>query len=293
MKELITAMHISEARKAGLGSITVPPGALITPQARDDAKSYGIALVTREEPALAPSAVAPVLPDPLGRAVRLPAPEAAPAPVAALAPADAFASAAALAPAAAPTTVFAPAAVTAAAAKNFTASPAAQEPASPAPVQTDLTALAARVLARLNELLAPRGGLAAVSGLEQIIAEVLGQYAGQGGLATPDGPQNTQGLDFARLSAAEGSQPGPRGVELEEAIVPDVDGPGVTRLSWADSAFSWIFENDEVLVVTGGEIAVNGALLRLGEALRVRAGTPLALEARGAASCVCSSWPKP
>ncbi len=45
MKQLITAETIKEARQAGTRQVFVSPGALITPQAKDDAKLYGIALV--------------------------------------------------------------------------------------------------------------------------------------------------------------------------------------------------------------------------------------------------------
>lgn len=41
---VITAYDVSTARKAGQTSIVVPDGALITPQAADDARGYGIAL---------------------------------------------------------------------------------------------------------------------------------------------------------------------------------------------------------------------------------------------------------
>ncbi len=60
MKELITATTISDARKAGLAHIYVSPGALITPQAKDDAKSYGIAILTQEASVSTASSVSPV-----------------------------------------------------------------------------------------------------------------------------------------------------------------------------------------------------------------------------------------
>lgn len=43
-KTVITAFDVTTARKAGQKSIAVPGGALVTPQAADDARDYGIAL---------------------------------------------------------------------------------------------------------------------------------------------------------------------------------------------------------------------------------------------------------
>lgn len=46
---VITAHDVSTARKAGQASIVVPAGALITPQAADDARDYGIALARADQ----------------------------------------------------------------------------------------------------------------------------------------------------------------------------------------------------------------------------------------------------
>ena len=55
MKKVITAQDIRDTRKAGLTSLTHPADAIVTPQARDDARSYGIALqAARTEPEKAP-----------------------------------------------------------------------------------------------------------------------------------------------------------------------------------------------------------------------------------------------
>lgn len=43
-KKVITAFDVDTARKAGLARIAVPDGALVTPQAADDARDYGITL---------------------------------------------------------------------------------------------------------------------------------------------------------------------------------------------------------------------------------------------------------
>lgn len=45
MKKVITAIDISAARKAGATQLVVPAGGIVTPQAADDARGYGITLV--------------------------------------------------------------------------------------------------------------------------------------------------------------------------------------------------------------------------------------------------------
>ncbi len=45
MKPLVTATDVSAARKAGQTSISIPADAIVTPQAADDARDYGIALM--------------------------------------------------------------------------------------------------------------------------------------------------------------------------------------------------------------------------------------------------------
>lgn len=61
MKKVITAIDISTARKAGAKQLAVPAGGIVTPQAADDARSYGINLV-RESGVSAASRPAPVAP---------------------------------------------------------------------------------------------------------------------------------------------------------------------------------------------------------------------------------------
>ena len=250
MKELISAMNISEARKAGLQSISVPPGALITPQARDDARSYGIALVTQEKPIPASIRASAAAVDPQRQFMVL-----AQEPIAAQA---------------VPPISVQPSA------RPFGQSVEGLGGAAPA------ATLAAAVLDRLNALLASRGGVAAFPGLEATIASIIAEFSSQAG---------APGVDAVRLPEKKS----PRGlqgeVEVEEALTPGQEGPGVTRFSWSNSSFAWIFEYDEVLVVTEGRVEAGGLEFFAGEALRVRAGTNLTLTARGDASCVCSSWP--
>ena len=43
-KPIITAHEVREAHKEGRTEMLVPPGAIVTPQARDDARGFGIRL---------------------------------------------------------------------------------------------------------------------------------------------------------------------------------------------------------------------------------------------------------
>ena len=45
VKPIITADEVRKARQEGRAEIAVPPGAIVTPQARDDAGAFGIRLV--------------------------------------------------------------------------------------------------------------------------------------------------------------------------------------------------------------------------------------------------------
>ena len=64
-KPIISAHELREARKAGRTEIVVPFGAIVTPQARDDAREFGIMLVEERSRPVSPSyAAAPVAPVP-------------------------------------------------------------------------------------------------------------------------------------------------------------------------------------------------------------------------------------
>ena len=65
MKKVITAIDISAARKAGATQLAVPAGGIVTPQAADDARSYGINLVREGGSTVSPrSAPAPAFASP-------------------------------------------------------------------------------------------------------------------------------------------------------------------------------------------------------------------------------------
>jgi hypothetical protein len=63
-KTLITAHEVREARKEGRTEIVVPLGAIITPQARDDAGEFGIRLAGETSWSGTPSYGATALPKP-------------------------------------------------------------------------------------------------------------------------------------------------------------------------------------------------------------------------------------
>ena len=64
-KILITAHEVREARKEGRTEIVAPPGAIITPQARDDAGEFGIRLIGETSRPVSPSHVPVALSTPV------------------------------------------------------------------------------------------------------------------------------------------------------------------------------------------------------------------------------------
>ncbi|MDR2696461.1 MAG: hypothetical protein LBC79_08815 [Deltaproteobacteria bacterium] len=60
-KLIISAHEVREAHKEGRTEMPVPPGAIVTPQARDDARDFGIRLV--EEAHCPAASVSAALPD--------------------------------------------------------------------------------------------------------------------------------------------------------------------------------------------------------------------------------------
>jgi len=59
VKPIITAHEVRAARQAGQTEMLLPPGAIVTPQARDDAGQFGIRLVAQASGSEAPCAAAP------------------------------------------------------------------------------------------------------------------------------------------------------------------------------------------------------------------------------------------
>lgn len=300
MKKLITSMDISEARKAGRTGITVPPGALITPQARDDAKNYGIALLDGpQEDACAPQAVAGNNDAPsstaslftAARQIQQPVREIS-LPKASGGIGDSLQSVARRM----------------ARQTSIVSDPANSGQAASPPGSASL---AEQVQQRVTALLSgnPVAGSSALPNLEETIAAVIAESMGAptGNQSNPTS-QQASGTEFTAAAGAPSMASGsgvnfikgpiqasasavPGEVHIEESLLPGTDGPGVTRMHWKDSSFEWTVEFDEVLVVTGGELEAGGITLKPGEALRAKKGSKLTLSAHGSTSCVCSSWP--
>ncbi len=322
MKELITANTISDARKAGVKHIYVTSGALITPQARDDAKQYGIALLMQEQPApnVAPTYTtqAPVMVNTIPAQNHFPAyattqqhrvvmnspnsPSHMDPIMQQLVDQVLKAVSPAQNPAPAPSW-------------SVNTCPAQGQAINPA-------AITAQVVQQVNTLLAARGGIAAFPGLDATIAAIVAEFTQQcSGFtqapavsmpsAMPASMPSSSIPSSSMASCAQGTMAGvdvvpfsaqqPAGrvqgeVTIEEALLPGQNGPGVTRFTFTDTSLVWTFTHQEVLVVTHGSIEVQGAgstcMLTQGSAIRVASGTSVTLVAHGAASCVCTTWPK-
>ncbi len=319
MKELITANTISDARKAGVQHLYVSPGALITPQAKDDAKEYGIALITQEKP-VAPAMAAPTY--------------------SVVAPAVAHVTTQGTFPAYAttqqhrvvmntpnsPTPAMDPMmqqlveqVLKAVAPTQAPMQVPVQAPAAPSYGQAqniDAAAVAAQVVQQINGLLAARGGIAAFPGMESTIASLVAEYtktattqhvmAASAPMAAPmSAPAmpyaacaqgNVAGIDVVPFTSQQPAGRVQGEVNIEEALLPGQNGPGVTRFTFTDTSLVWTFTHQEVLVVTHGSIEVQGpnstCMLTQGSAIRVAKGTSVTLVAHGAASCVCTAWPQ-
>lgn len=326
MKKLLTAQDIHEARKAGLTALVVPPGALITPQARDDARSYGI-LLQQEPAAPAPAQAAPPAApafSPLpAQAWSAAGREAfAPVPAAAFAQARSAGSApftaravphASDSQAAQPAQAFAGREVRAAhhcmAAQPPVPVPAqsAGQPPSFSPAPPALPAwLVADLISR--QVAQHLGDKAEPAHINAVVREVLAEqdpaaFAGSartavsGAQAAPMPMQAGSGAVLVRGSEAlPGQAVSADAVIVADSLLPDARGPGVGYMRITDNSFTWTFADNEVLVVLEGELRLTAAGLDLsagpGDAIRLTAGLSCTLSARGRVSCVYSAWPK-
>ncbi len=321
MRELITAQTIADARRAGQQSVSVAPNALITPQAKDDAKLYGMTIVFREEVsapvahpvptaptfgqgmthqhAYAPHMAAPAQPvyaQPVyGQSVQGYRPLYAPEPLSYSSPMQQNRTLMntnnpnnGVAPAwAAPVIQFG----------NTASQGFAQPQAAPSPAAPNAAEIAAQVAAQLQQLLGNNAALQ--NTVSQVVSEVMGGVSPQT-TGTPCGSAapvagTIAGVDVIPFSSACPSTSVQGEVSIEEAFVPGADGPGVTRFSWANTALEWTFAHDEVLVVTKGTVLISqgGVAVNVaaGGAVRIRKGTSVTLTAQGEACCLSSSWP--
>ncbi len=305
MKELITANTINDARKTGVKHINISPDAIITPQAKDDAKQYGIALIIQEKSVShTPSTYVTQSPmqiatQPLqGNAVAYAQQHNRVAmnnPHSLNSPMD-------------------PSMQQIVEKVLQTLAPHSNNPwnanAYVPPTQNlDPRAITSQVLQQINSILANRGGMASFPNLESTIAQVVAEYtsagAGQGAHSAntmqnvaptpqPTACANVAGIDVVPFPAQQPQGRVQGEVNIEEALLPSKDGPGLTRFTFTDTSLVWTFTHDEALVVTHGNIEVQSAngscMLGQGGAVRVANGTSVTLVAHGSASCVCVAW---
>ena len=303
MKKVITAQMLLDAKKAGLTAVSVPPGAIITPQALDDARNYGIAL-QRESAAPAAAPVAPVVQTPVAalsvQAVRnlmaaAPTPPAA-APVAAPVVTGAQPFAAPPAPATMPA--------------GFVAELIGKQVAQHLGSTADMTRINAVVHDVMGEYgrFAPSGAAGPPAASTTIGATtptggiMASGISGAATMTTVTGATHppVQSGNGAILVLGREALPGQNAasgaVIVTDSLIPDAEGPGVGYLQLADSSFDWTFSANEVLVVLEGLLQISGAGLDLkagpGDAVRVSAGLSCTLTATGRVSCVYSAWPK-
>jgi len=287
MKKVITAQDIQEARKAGLTAVSVPPGAIITPQALDDARNYGIAL--QRESAVSTAVQTAVAGAPAQAAVMPARPVQAPAMTAAPIPA-----APAFPVASGPFTTRETQAVRnlmAAVSAPATAVPAA--PASPTPAAMPAGFVAELISKQVAQQL---GGTADMTRINTVVREVMGEHeisasTGAAPVQSGSGAVLVRGREALPAQSAAADA-----VVVTDSLIPDAQGPGIGYLQLADSSFDWTFAADEVLVVLEGELRLHGAGLDVkagpGDAVRLSAGLSCTLTATGRVSCVYSAWPK-
>ncbi len=311
MRELITGQSIAQARKAGQSEIFVSQGAIITPQARDDAKQFGISICYGTQANTTQVAQA------TQNAVTAQATHR-----------NAMNTNNAnngVAPAwSAPVVSFG----------NGASTPPAAMTSQPADIAGQV---AEQVVARLQSLLgtnaaanpspAPQSTQAqpvakqcAPLTMEQTVAQVVSEMM-QGAASTGSTCNSGASGAFSPLPAASAAPVGVSmaagslsGVDvvpfpvnapttsiqgemnIEEALLPGESGPGVTRFCFANTSLDWTFANDEVLVVTKGTVQItqNGSAVSLvaGGAARMRKGTSVILTAQGDVCFVTSSFTK-
>lgn len=317
MKQVITAQDIADARKNLTVSIDVPPGVLVTPQAFDDARAYGISLRHTAvngpacapgmaaastlqtapvlQPALAPASVSIASATPAGgRAAASPAPSSA-----GTAQAPLYCTREAQAVQQLVSSI-----------GGFGQSPAPQQTAAiPCPSVDALHSVVRSVL--LQRL----GSGVDAAALDRVIAEVIAATCpspasapvtsgAASGAASPSPAPGTHsasgGAMLARAPEEFRKMQGNTAndsVLLTDALPADENGPGVGFMVFTDTSFEWTFPGSEVLVVQEGSLSIsggNGTVLtaNAGDAVRVPAGTPLTLTAKGCVRCVYSAWPK-
>ena len=317
MKKVITAQDIQEARKAGLSALPLPPGAIITPQARDDAKAYGIALQnvsqTPASSVVPPPAVQPLQQPSGGVSAGMPSFVAQPrgqTVVPALRPVLAALSGTPQAPVPAVPEMQTAATHEGAArhpmAARQDAAPHAEPPrATPSPAAASAPAggqalpesFIAEIISRqVAQHLGNRVGMDRINAVVQDVLNERKCAAVPNTSAASALPPEAGAVLVRGREALPAQPPSGDAVIVTDSLLPDARGPGIGYVQLADSAFAWTFAADEVFVVLEGELRVAGAGTDLiagpGDALLLPAGFSCTLSGRGRTSCVYSSWPR-
>lgn len=290
-KRIITAETVRLAWKAGQSAVIYAEGDIVTQQAQDDARRYGIYLTAEDsvvpEPAAPAPAPAEVVPAPVGQQQHVAAPALSAEQLAAatrqlqelLAPLTQALTAHARPAPDVPPVVF---------------TPGVNPMAEPAPVQpqTQDDALVAAIRRRVMAAL-PAGSGVDEAFVERLIKSVLAETGG----ASPASAEVRPGVSRAggvthvdSRAQRRASVPVKGSVAVMDVLSPvKGDDAAVGYLEWENLSFSWTFRRTEVLVVLEGELnlSIEGTTFSAahGDVFSIPAGTEVVLAASGHVKC--------
>ena len=255
-KKIITAQDIRDARKAGQTSLACAADAIVTPQARDDAHAYGIAL-TRIRPDVGPATVPNIVVE-KNQSQQAPVPQKAALPSAGLVQNT---------PPAQP--------------QNTLWDMVREQVAAKLGPAFDAAAFNAVVATIQAQGQSPDTG----QGKVQMAEKTAGQDA-----------SGVNVIRHSALSGAAGNASPSTGVILTDVLAPDASGPGVGYLEFTSQSFDLTFPAHEVVTVLEGELSVTvqgkTVQARAGEAVRIASGVLATLTASGPVRCLYTAWPK-
>lgn len=293
-KRIITAETVRLAWKAGQSAVVYAEGDIVTQQAQDDARRYGISLTAESsvvpEPAAPAPAPAETVPAPAGQ------PEQQHATTPALSAEQLAAATRQLQDVLAPLTR----ALTAHAQPAPDVPPVVFTPgvnpmAEPAPAQPQadealIAAIRRRVMAAL-----PAGSGVDEAFVERLIRSVLAET--ETDVASPARAEARPGVRQAggvthvdSRAQRRASIPVKGSVSVMDVLSPvKGDAAAVGYLEWENLSFSWTFRRTEVLVVLEGELdlSIEGTTFSAahGDVFSIPAGTEAVLSASGYVKC--------
>ena len=287
-KRIITAETVRLAWKAGQSAVVYAKGDIVTQQAQDDARRYGLSLTAEESVVLEPaSAAAPAqaVPAPVGQ------PEEQHATTPALGAEQLAAAARQLQEVLAPLTQALTAHAPAVPPVVFT--PGVNPMAEPAPArpQADEALIAAirrRVMAAL-----PAGSCVDAAFVDRLIKSVLAETDGASPAQAEARPGVRQAGGVTHVDSRaqrRASTPVKGSVAVMDLLSPARgDAASVGSLEWENLSFSWTFRRTEVLVVLEGEVnlSIEGTTFSAahGDVFSIPAGTEAVLSASGHVKC--------